>query len=163
MRSSKTAVLFASEEKLYLLDRTGKYVKGYPAKLPKKVVLGPKLLKNVNGVRYSILVLNEDNTISWRDISGKAINEFTDIVAPEFVKELPEFLKLGGNRYWVLRAPSQLLLYTIDGKRVELADKKKKIDRSSEIELLQDGTLKIKCTDGKEYAWNLATGKTKKL
>ena len=161
--NGRLQMLFASEDKLYLLDRTGKYVRGYPARLPKKVVLGPRLLRNVNGVRYSILVLNEDNTISWRDISGKAINEFTDIVAPEFVKELPEFLKLGGNRYWVLRAPSQLLLYTIDGKRVEMADKKKKIDRSSEIELLEDGTLKIKCTDGKEYAWNLATGKTKKL
>ena len=160
--NGRLQMLFASEDKLYLLDRTGKYVKGYPAKLPKKVVLGPRLLKNVNGMRYSILVLNEDNSISWCDISGKVIDEFTDIVAPEFVKELPEFLKLGGNRYWVLRAPSQLLLYTIDGKRVEMADKKKKIDRSSEIELLQDGTLKIKCTDGKEYAWNLETGKTKK-
>ncbi len=161
--NGRLQMLFASEDRLFLLDRTGKYVKGYPARLPKKVVLGPRLLKNVNGIRYSILVLNEDNTISWRDISGKAINGFTDIVAPEFVKELPEFLKLGGNRYWVLRAPSQLLLYTIDGKRVEMADKKKKIERTSEIELLQDGSLKVKCTDGKEYSWNLATGKAKKL
>ena len=56
-----------------------------------------------------------------------------------------------------------MLLYTIDGKRVEMLDKKKKIDRDSDIKLLEDGTLKIKCTDGKEYSWNIATGKTKKL
>jgi hypothetical protein len=109
------------------------------------------------------LVLNEDNTISWCDVSGKPVSGTVDIVAPEFVKELPEFLKLGGKRYWVLRAPSQLLLYTIDGKRVEMLDKKKKIDRSSDVTLLEGGNLKVKCTDGKEYSWNIATGKIKKL
>lgn len=161
--NGRLQMLFASEDRLYLLDRLGRYVRGYPAKLPKKVVLGPRLLRNVNGIRYSILVLNEDNTISWYDVSGKPIPGSTDIVAPEFVKELPEFLKLGGKRYWVLRAPSQLLLYTIDGKRVEMLDKKKKIDRSSDVTLLEDGNLKVKCTDGKEYSWNIATGKIKKL
>ncbi len=161
--NGRLQMLFASEDKLYLLDRLGRFVRGYPAKLPKKVVLGPRLLKNVNGIRYSILVLNEDNTISWCDVSGKPVKGSTDIVAPEFVKELPEFLKLGGKRYWVLRAPSQLLLYTIDGKRVEMLDKKKRIDRESEVTLLEGGNLKVKCTDGKEYSWNIATGKIKKL
>ena len=161
--NGRLQMLFASEDKLYLLDRLGRFVNGYPAKLPKKAVLGPKLLKNVNGIRYSVLVLNEDNTVSWYDVSGKPVQGSTDIVAPEFIKELPEFLKLGGKRYWVLRAPSQLLLYTIDGKRVEMQDKKKKIERSSEITLLDDGNLKVMCTDGKEYSWNIATGKTKKL
>ena len=61
--NGRLQMLFASEDKLYMLDRLGRFVKGYPAKLKKKVVLGPKLLKNVNGIRYSILVLNEDNTI----------------------------------------------------------------------------------------------------
>ncbi|MBR5183845.1 MAG: hypothetical protein IKW15_05180, partial [Bacteroidales bacterium] len=161
--NGRLQMLFASENKLYLLDRLGRFVNGYPAKLSKKVVLGPKLLKNVNGIRYSVLVLNEDNSVSWCDISGKPVQGSTDIVAPEFIKELPEFLKLGGNRYWVLRAPSQLLLYTIEGKRVEMQDKKKKIDRSSGITLMDDGNLKVMCTDGKEYSWNIATGKTKKL
>jgi hypothetical protein len=55
------------------------------------------------------------------------------------------------------------LLYTIDGKRVEMLDKKKKIDRSSDVTLLEGGNLKVKCTDGKEYSWNIATGKIKKL
>lgn len=160
--NGRLQMLFASGDKLYLLDRKGRFVKGYPAKLKKKVVMGPKLVKNVNGIKYSILLLNEDNTVSWCDVSGKPVAGWSDIVAPEFIKELPQFLKLGGKRYWTVKAPSQLLLYTIDGKRVEMQDKKKKIDRESEIVLVQDGVLKVKCTDGKEYTWNLATGKTKK-
>ena len=161
--NGRLQMLFASENRLYLLDRLGRFVNGYPKKLQKKVVMGPKLVRNVNGIKYSILVLNEDNTISWLDISGKPVAGWSDIVAPEFIKELPQFAKLGGKRYWILRAPSQLLLYTIDGKRIDFPDKKKKIDRESEIELVQDGLLKVTCTDGKEYTWNLETGKVKKL
>lgn len=161
--NGRLQMLFASQDKLYLLDRLGRFVNGYPKKLAKKVVMGPKLVRNVNGIKYSILVLNEDNTVSWYDISGKPVEGWSDIVAPEFIKELPQFLKLGGVRYWTIKAPSQLLLYTIDGKRLEMQDKRKRIDRESEITFVQDGILKVKCTDGKEYTWNLATGKTKKL
>ena len=161
--NGRLQMLFASEDKLYLLDRLGRFVKGYPKKLQKEVVMGPELLKNVKGVKYSILVLNTDNTVSWYDVSGKPIEGWSDIVAPEFIKELPKFAKLGGERYWILKAPSQLLLYTIDGKWIEFPDKKKRIDRESEIEFVQDGVFKVKCTDGKEYTWNLHTGKIKKL
>lgn len=161
--NGRLQMLFASEDKLYLLDRVGRFVKGYPAKLSKRVVYGPKLLRNVNGIKYSLFVLNEDNSISWYDVSGKPISGWRDIVAPEFVKELPEFIKLGGVRYWILRAPSQLYLYTLDGKMLNLADKKRKIDRESEITLIEAGVLRVRCTDGKDYAWNLESGKLKKL
>lgn len=161
--NGRLQMMFVSGNKLYLLDRLGRFVNGYPKKLPKGVVMGPKLVRNVNGIKYSILVLNDDNTISWYDISGKPIEGWSDIVAPEFIKEIPQFLKLGGKRYWTVKAPSQLLLYTIDGKRVQMQDTKKRIDRESEITFVQDGVLKVKCTDGKEYTWNLVTGKTKKL
>ena len=161
--NGRLQMLFASGDKLYLLDRLGRFVNGYPKRLPKRVVMGPKLLKNVNGIKYSIQVLNDDNTISWYDVNGKPIEGWSDIVAPEFIKELPEFAKFAGKRYWIVRAPSQLLLYTIDGKQIEFPDKKRKIDRESEIELVQDGLFKVKCTDGKEYTWNLETGKVKKL
>lgn len=161
--NGRLQMLFASVDKLYLLDRLGRFVNGYPKRLPKRVVMGPKLLKNVNGIKYSIHVLNDDNTISWYDVNGKPIEGWSDIVAPEFIKELPEFAKFAGKRYWIVRAPSQLLLYTIDGKQIEFPDKKRKIDRESEIELVQDGVFKVKCTDGKEYTWNLETGKVKKL
>lgn len=160
--NGRLQMLFASADKMYLLDRLGRFVYGYPVKLPKEVVMGPKLVKDLSGMRYSVLALNGDNTVSWYDIEGKPVAGWTDIVAPEFVKELPEYVRLGGTGYWVLRAPSQLLLYTLDGKRMEFADKKKKIERDSEVSFVQDGVLRIKCTDGKEYNWNLETGKLKK-
>ena len=160
--NGRLQMLFASENRMYLLDRLGRFVYGYPVKLPKGVVMGPKLVKDISGMEHSVLTLNEDNSVSWYDVAGKPVAGWTDIVAPEFIKELPEPVSLGGVRYWVLRAPSQLLLYTMDGMRLEFADKKKKIDRDSDVAFVQDGVLGIKCTDGKEYNWNLETGKLKK-
>ena len=160
--NGRLQMLFASGNKMYLLDRVGRFVYGYPVKLPKRMVMGPKLMEDIGGLKYSVLFLNEDNSISWYDISGKSVDGWSDIVAPEFVKELPELKVLGGVKYWVLRAPSQLLLYTFEGKRLEMADKKKSIERDSEIEYVQSGVLRVKCTDGKVYNWTLETGKIKK-
>lgn len=160
--NGRLQMLFASGKKLYLLDRVGRFVYGYPAKLPKGVVMGPKLLKDINGMKYSIVCLNDDNTVSWYDISGKPVKGWSDLVAPEFIKELPELVDLGGLQYWILRAPSQLLIYTKDGKRLQMHDSKKKIDRESDVEFVQKGVLRVKCTDGKMYNWNLETGKIKK-
>lgn len=163
--NGRLQMLFVSGNKVYLLDRLGRFVYGYPAKLQKSVVLGPALLEGVNGHKYSFVVLNSDNTVSWYDISGKKMEGFKDLVSPEFVKELPQLVKIGGTQYWVLRAPSQLLVFTKEGERLEFAqkEKKKKIDRESEVEYASDGVFKIKCTDGKEYLWTLATGKLKRL
>ena len=160
--NGRLQMLFLSGRKMYLLDRVGRFVYGYPVKLPKEAVMGPMLLKGVNGLDYSVVVLNADNTISWYDISGKPVAGWTDMVAPEFVKELPQLQTFGGKSYWLLKAPSQLLVYTMDGKRLEMLDKKKKIDRESEVEFVQEGVLRVKCTDGKIYNWTLATGKIKK-
>ena len=163
--NGRLQMLFTSGNKVYLLDRVGRFVYGYPAKLQKEVVLGPARLEDINGQKYSFVVLNSDNTISWYDISGKKMEGFKDLVSPEFVKELPQLVKIGVKQYWVLRAPSQLLVFTKEGDRLEFAEKerKKKIDRESEVELASDGVFKIKCTDGKEYLWTLATGKLKRL
>ena len=130
--------------------------------MPKEVEMGPELVEGINGMKYSVVVLNADNSVSWYDISGKPVAGWSDIVAPEFIKELPQIVDLGGVRYWILRAPSQLLLYTIEGKRIEMADKKKKIDRDCEPVFVGNGVIRVKCTDGKEYNWNLETGKIKK-
>ncbi|MBO7269348.1 MAG: hypothetical protein J6U83_06320 [Bacteroidales bacterium] len=160
--NGRLQMLFLSGRKMYLLDRVGRFVYGYPVKLPKEAVMGPVLMKGVNGMDYSVVVLNADNTISWYDISGKPVAGWSDIVAPEFVKELPQLHTFGGRSYWLLKAPSQLLVYTMDGKRLEMLDKKKKIDRESDVEFVQEGVLRVKCTDGKVYNWTLATGKIKK-
>lgn len=161
-KNGRLQMLFASGNKLYLLDRTARYVRGFPAKLNKEVVLGPKVIDINNSKEYSVLVLNSDNSISWYDIYGKPMKNWKDIKAPEFVKELPELKKLGGKRYWILRAPSQMYIYSLNGDMVSLADKKKKISRESGVEYVGENVVKVMCTDEKFYLLDLVSGKLKK-
>lgn len=162
-KNGKLQMLFISGDKLYALDVLARFVRGYPVKLPKKVVYGPSKVDIKGDKEYTFMVLNEDNTISWYGLDGTRVKGWTDIKAPEFVKELPEYKKIGNKSYWVLRAPSQMRLYTINGKEIVIADKKKKIDRESEVKVVTADEIKVKGTDGNYFILNLATGKTKKV
>ena len=49
------------------------------------------------------------------------------------------------------------------GKEVVIKDKKKAISPESEIILLGGDEIKVKGTDGKEFIFNLSSGKTRKV
>jgi photosystem II stability/assembly factor-like uncharacterized protein len=108
------------------------------------------------------MVLNTDNSISWYDVYGKPMKNWKDIKAPEFVKELPLLQKIGSKKYWVLRAPSQMYIYTLEGNLVNVADKKRKIHRDSNIEYVSGNVVKVMCTDDKFYMLDLVSGSIKK-
>ena len=161
-KNGRLQMLFAAGNRLFLLDRTARYVRGYPAKLKKEVVLGPKVYEVTGNKEYSVMVLNIDNSISWYDVYGKPIKNWKDIKAPEFVKELPLLQKIGSKKYWVLRAPSQMYIYTLEGNLVNVADKKRKIHRDSNIEYVSGNVVKVMCTDDKFYMLDLVSGSIKK-
>lgn len=163
-KNDKIQMAFVSGDKFYLLDKLARFVRGYPVTLPKKVVYGPKVMDLKGDKNYTIMVLNEDNSISWYTIDGKRVEGWKDIKAPEFIKELPQLTRIGKNRYWVLKAPSQLRIYTMNGKEIVITDKKnkKKIDRESVIKLVSEDDILVKGVDGNNFILNLVTGKTKK-
>ncbi len=160
--NGKLQMIFISEDKLYALDRLGRFVRGYPVKLPKKVVLGPEIMDIKGDKNYTVMTLNEDNSLSRYDIKGKPVAGWKDIKAPEFIKKIPHLKKIGGKSYWILETPSRLRIYSINGKEVIITDKKKIIDRGSDIKFISGSEIKVKGTDGKEFVLDLSTGKTKK-
>lgn len=164
-KNEKIQMAFVSGDKFYLLDKLARFVRGYPVKLPKRVVYGPKVMDLKGDKNYTIMVLNEDNTISWYTLDGKHVEGWKDIKVPEFVKELPQLTRIGKNTYWVLKAPSQLRIYTMSGKEIVITDKnnKKKIDRESVIKFVSGDDILVKGIDGKDFILNLVTGKTKKV
>lgn len=162
-KNGKLQMVFVSGDKLYALDRLGRFVRGYPVKLPEKVALGPAVLDIKGNREYTVMTLNTDNTLSWYDIKGNRLEGWKDIKAPEFIKELPRFREIGGKRYWVLKTPSRLRIYTSGGKEIMIQDKKKIIDRESAVRPVAGNEVKVKGTDGKEFILDLITGKTKKV
>lgn len=110
-------ILFGAESSLYLIDRMGRFVKGFPVDLGKEILLGPDVY-DFNGVNaYNVLVLHKDNTIEMYNIHGKKPESWKGIYPPadNTIKYLPERLAVGNSTYWVVRTSVQTLIYPFYG------------------------------------------------
>ena len=95
--------LFAAGSKLYLIDRLGRFVNGFPVELGKEVLLGPAVYDFSGAHGYRAMVLFRDNTLSLRNLHGQKPEGWRDIAPAEPVKGLPEYVDGGdGKHYWLV-------------------------------------------------------------
>ena len=113
--NGKIQFLFAAGSKLYLLDRLGHWVNGFPAELGKPVLLGPAAYDFTGAHGYTVMVLHKDNTLEMYNLHGQKPASWQGIRAPETVKSLPEPVSVGGKSYWVVRTSVRTLVYGFDG------------------------------------------------
>lgn len=113
--NKKLQWLFCAGNKLYLMDRLGRWVNGFPVTLPKPVLLGPDVYDFTGAGGYTVMILHKDNTLQRYNLHGEAVAGFKGIRAPETVKNLPELLEVNGKRYWVVRTSIQTLIYPFEG------------------------------------------------
>lgn len=113
--NGKIQFLFASADRLYLLDRLGRYVNGFPVQLPKPVRLGPDVY-DFSGVHsYRALVLHTDNTVGMYDLRGRVPEGWKGITAPETIKGLPDLVEYHGRKWWAVQTASDLLFFEFNG------------------------------------------------
>ena len=67
----KIQYLFICGSSLYLLDRLGHIVKGFPVQLSSEVLLGPDAYDFSGAGRYNIMVLNRDGSIDMYNLKGE--------------------------------------------------------------------------------------------
>lgn len=101
--NGKIQFLFASGSKLYLLDRLGRMVGGFPAETGKEIVLGPAVYDFTGAHGYTAMVLHKDNTIGMYDLHGRVRDGWLGISCETAITALPELVTSGGIRYWVVR------------------------------------------------------------
>jgi hypothetical protein len=147
--NGKIQFLFASGSKLYLLDRLGRFVSGFPAELGKDVLLGPAAYDFTGANGYTVMVLHTDNTIGMYNLHGAKPDDWKGITSDEKIISLPELVTVDGTRYWAVRTAVQTQIFPFNGgDPVYRQEGAKSIRRDSELEV--DGkTLKILCNDGK--------------
>lgn len=114
-QNGKYQFLFASGSSLYLLDRLGRFVKGFPVDLKKEIRLGPKVfdLSGVGG--YNVLVLHKDNTLEMYNLHGQKPSGWKGITSGEVIRTLPEMVLSGGKHYWLVTTSGGDLLYEFYG------------------------------------------------
>lgn len=147
--NGKIQWLFASGSSIYLLDRLGRFVSGFPVDLGKEILLGPAAYDFTGAKGYSVVVLHTDNTIGMYNIHGERPAGWQGITADEKIIALPELFKLGGSRYWAVRTAVQTRIYPFDGgEPVYSQTGARSIRRDSEI-VVEDNSIKVTCNDGK--------------
>ena len=101
--NGKLQFLFAAGSRLYLIDRLGRFVSGFPVELGKEVLVGPAVYDFSDANAYTVLVLHRDNTIGMYDLHGVQPSEWKGITAPDTILALPTAAKADGRPVWVVK------------------------------------------------------------
>ncbi len=148
--NGKLQILFGSGSNIYIIDRLGRFVSGFPVDLGKEILVGPDVYDFNDAKAYNIMVLHKDNTVEMYNLKGRKPSSWKSITAPETIKSLPERIIVGGNTFWVVRTAIQTLIYPFSGGTALTVFKGDQMIRpDSNIEILDNGSVKVECYDGK--------------
>lgn len=149
--NGKLQIAFCAGRKLYLIDRLGRYVTGFPIDLGKEVLLGPDVYDFSGSRKYNIMVLHKDNTIQMYNLKGKKPDAWKGIKADETIKALPERLSLGNKDFWVVRTSRQTLIFPFyGGEPLTMFEGDGLIRPDSDITVVDASTVECSCYDGKK-------------
>lgn len=147
--NGKLQILFGAGSKLYLIDRLGRFVNGFPVDLGKEILLGPQPY-DFNGThRYNVMVLHKDNRIEMYNLKGVKPDSWKGITVEETIKALPERIEVGGKSYWVVRTSIQTLIFPfVGGTPLTVFEGDKKIRPDSPVNVIDVSTVEVECYDG---------------
>lgn len=149
--NGKLQFLFAAGSKLYLLDRLGRFVSGFPIGLGKEIALGPKIYDFTGAHGYRAMVLFKDNTVGFLNLHGEKVDGWKGIKVSETIKQLPELEKAGKENYWIVRTSRQTLVFPfMGGESLVNNEGEKMIRPDSKVEFDGKGSFVATCYDGKE-------------
>ena len=149
--NGKLQIIFGAGSSIYIIDRLGRYVNGFPVDLGKEIVLGPDVYDFSGARRYNIMVLHSDNTLQMYNLKGKKPEAWKGIaVADETIKALPERLTSGGKDFWVVRTSIQTLIFPFyGGEPLTVFDGDAKIRPDSEVTIVDGTSVQAVSYDGK--------------
>ena len=153
--NGKIQFLFASGSKLYLLDRLGHWVNGFPVELGKDVLLGPDAYDFTGAGGYTVMVLHKDNTLERYNLHGKKPEGWKGIKAPETIKDLPELIEFKDRRYWAVRTSVRTLIYPFEGGEPLIKDEGGKMIKPDAKLTVTSKGVSAECYDGKERDFKL--------
>lgn len=148
--NGKLQILFGAGSKLYLIDRLGRFVTGFPVDLKKDILIGPAIYDFNGARRYNVLVLHKDNTIEMYNLKGQKPASWSGIRPSEIIRGLPERIIVGGNTFWVVRTSVQTLIYPFGGGQPLTAFQgDQMVLPDSEVKVVDGSAVELQCYDGR--------------
>lgn len=143
--NGKLQIIFGAGSQLYIIDRLGRYVSGFPIELGKEITLGPDLYDFSGSKKYNVMVLHKDNSVEMYNLKGKRPETWNTIrLSGETIKSLPEKLIVGGKNFWVVRTSIQTLIYPFyGGEPLTVYEGDDKIRPDSDVKVLDDTSVQV--------------------
>ena len=154
-KNNKSQCLFNTENQLFLIDRNGKDVDGFPKLLPSNTRIGHALFDYNKTKKYRILIVGEDNKIYNLDKKGKKVKGWKYAKNSNRIKQTPQYFRIGNKDYILAeRNNSSTQLLAINGsERVEFEQGIQ--FNGNPISLDKNGTLYAITTEGKLWRGTL--------
>ena len=153
--NKKLQFLFCGGSKLFLLDRLGHWVNGFPVNLPKPVLLGPDAYDFTGIGGYTVMVLHTDNTLERYNLHGQKPEGWLGIKAPETVKNLPELLVVKEKRFWAVRTSVRTLIYPFQGGEALTKEEGGKMIKPDAVLTPTSKGVSAECYDGRTRDFKL--------
>jgi len=160
--NNKLQMIFGAGNKVYLLDRLGRWVRPFPITLSKKIILGPKIYDMAGDKKYQMIILHDDNTLMLYDIKGKPVKGFIPITSKDKIKKLPTLFKVGNEYYWIVRTFRQTTIYDIHGAIVVKDADKNMLAPDTDFKIRSSYEVAVTTKEKNEMILNLKTRKLSK-
>ena len=103
--------LFAAGSKLYLLDRLGRIVTGFPVDTGKNIVLGPEVYDFTGAKGYRAMVIHDDNTIELYNLHGQKPEGWKGIAPEGSIAMMPQLQEVDSVKYWFVPTSAGIKIY----------------------------------------------------
>lgn len=157
--NGKLQMIFASGDKLYMIDRLGRMVRPFPVSLGKEVLLGPDVYDFDGNRKYSVMVLHKDNTLGLYDLQGEPVQGWKGYPATETVKDLPELMEVNGSLYWVVTTSRQTVICRFSGEPAADFSGSKMMRPGTQVKKVAGDVVEIECYNGKVWKLDLKSGR----
>ena len=98
-KNNKYQCLFNTASQLYLIDRNGENVEGFPKLLPGTTTIGHALFDYNNTKKYRIIIVGENNNIYNLDKKGEIVKGWKYKKNSNRIKQSPHHFTIGTNDY----------------------------------------------------------------
>ena len=145
-KNGKLQLAFATPNKVYVLDRNGNDVDGYPLSFNDKITQPLSVFDYDKNKKYRLFVTQGKNVLLY-DAMGKSVKGFTFSSAKTTINHQPQHIRLGNKDYIIIKTDEQL--YILDRRGKTRVTTKTKLNYSNQAVYDYNNTFTTTTSDGK--------------
>ncbi len=153
--NKKFQALFNTENQLYLVDRNGDLVDGFPIELPDKTKYGHSIFDYNKNKKYRIIIVGNNNQIYNLDKKGNQLSGWKFVKTNDAVIQSPKHFTLNGNDYILHATNNTITTKLIARNGTDRVIFKDLFKFNSEVKITDYGNLYSLTTDNKIWIGNV--------